>query len=178
MKAALKAWKEIAAVRLARYRLADVAPIFNLILLGSEQGHFCNLYPRPRYMAGLAIQLFTLLAGWLRLPEDGWFRCTVHVLEHRGHFAGFAILRHGAYGPKGSELYMFAVAPEFQRHGLGSTALRTIQAQLPIGHRLFAHCLPKSRGMLALLLKLGFTHQPAPRQPKVRNFVHRLAYTP
>lgn len=160
-----------------RYRLSDVAPVFNLIQHGSLAGHFCNLYTQPRYMAGLGIQLFTLLLGRIRLPADGWYRATIKILRWQEQFAGFVIIRHAAYGPRTSELYMFAIAPEYRRNGLGESMLRTVLAELPIGHRMLAHCLPGSRGMNALLRKVGFTGQPSPAKPKVPNFVHRFAYS-
>jgi GNAT superfamily N-acetyltransferase len=162
-----------------RYHLADVAPVFNLILHGSMEGHFSNVYTQPRYMAGLGIQLFTVLFGKrIKLPQDDWYRMDTTILRIENEFAGFAMVRHGAHGPKCSELYMFAVAPEFRGRGLGQTMLRTVVSHLPIGHQMVADCLPKSTAMQGLLTKLGFSaHAAPPRKRRVNNEFRHFTFS-
>lgn len=159
------------------YQLEDVAPIFNLIQQGSAEGHFCNLYLEPRYMAGLGIQLFSLL--WfnrIKLPNDGWYRVTTRVLRVDGRFAGFIMIRHAAFGEKGSEIYMMAIEKEYRRQGLGELILRQVVAERPIGHRIFAHCLPESVAMIGLVKKLGFQDIPHPLRSVVSNFFRQFVF--
>ena len=160
-----------------RYSLADVAPVFNLIQQGSRQGHFCSLYSQPPYMAGLGIQLFTLLFGRIRLPDQRWYRARVRVLRVRGKFAGFIVIRHDAPAMPGTEIYMCAIAAEYRGKGLGEWMLRAALSDIPGGHRVYAHCLPGSIRMKALLRKLGFDAEKLPSRRTRPQPLQRFVYT-
>lgn len=75
------------------YGISAIAPTFNLIQADTLRGHFCDFYTQPRYMAGLGIQLFSLLAKRIRLPDNVWYRAETMVLTLQGSYAGFLTLR-------------------------------------------------------------------------------------
>ena len=160
---------------LDNFTLSDMAPIFNLIQLGSRHGHFSNLYTRPRYMAGLGIQLFSLWkSSSIRLPDGIWHQATLKVLRIGNDFAGFVILRWEARQPNEVEIYMCGVENDFRGKGLGEWMLRTALHEVPNGHSLFADCLPKSIRMKSLLNKLGFGEAGAGTSTRMaQRFVHR-----
>jgi len=138
-------------------RLFDIAPIFNLIQVGSRSGHFSNLYTQPRYMAGLGIQLFSLWANeTIELPDSSSHHANMKVLRADSDFAGFTILLHEARRPAETEIYMCGVVNDFRGRGLGEWMLRAALLELPVGQTVFADCLPASLQMKSLLPKIGF----------------------
>jgi ribosomal protein S18 acetylase RimI-like enzyme len=149
----------------------ELAPVFNLTLQGSADGHFTPLYRQPRYMAGLGLQLFSLLAGRLRLPDGLWHRANASVLQVYGSFAGFVVLRQQ---PDEAEIYLCALLPQFRGQGLGRCMLKLALAKhLAPGQRVSADCLPASQAMKGLLQSLGFDAvkprpRPRPRPAAVR----------
>ncbi|MFA6313305.1 MAG: GNAT family N-acetyltransferase [Sterolibacterium sp.] len=105
---------------LGETRLRDIAPIFSLIQVGSHHRHFSNLYTRPRYMAGLGLQLFSLWKnGQIRLPDGIRHRAEMKVLSVAGEFAGFVILRYEASQHDAVEICMCGVHNEFRGKGMG-----------------------------------------------------------
>lgn len=161
---------------LGEARLADIAPIFNLIQAGSLNGHFSNLYSQPRYMAGLGIQLFSMWTSKrIRLPDGRWHQARIKVLKVGGEFAGFVILRQETGSPHELEIYMCGVDEQFKGKGLGEWMLRAVLAEVPDGYSLFADCLPNSAQMKSLLRKLGFgeTDSPTRASEAVERFVYR-----
>lgn len=158
-------------------RLGDIAPIFSLIQLGSHHGHFSNLYTRPRYMAGLGMQLFSLWKnGQIRLPDGIWHRAEMKVLSIAGEFAGFIILRSESSQPDAIEIYMCGVQNEFMGNGLGEWMLRTALGKLPYGCSVVADCLPNSVQMKSLLKKLGFVEAGLPESPRDSPGILRFGY--
>lgn len=139
---------------LKTFSLRDIAPTFNLIQDGCRRGHFTALYLRPRFMAGLGVQLFTLLLKCIRLSDRICYPTHAHVLMIDGVFAGFIIIRHM---PTESEIYMCSLLPEFRGKGFGRLMLaEAIAACVPKGRRLVADCLPASKEMMSTLAGLGF----------------------
>jgi RimJ/RimL family protein N-acetyltransferase len=163
--------------RVDSYSLSDVAPVFNLIQHGSAQGNFSDLYCQPAYMAGLGIQLFTLLFGCIRLPDRRWYRARARVLRVDGTFGGFIIFRHDAPAMHSTEIYMCAVTPAHREKGLGTWMLKTALSDIPAGHRVYAQCLPRSDHMKALLRKLGFGQENSRARRSVPQPVQRFVYT-
>lgn len=148
-----------------RPQLADIAPIFNLIQLGAEEGCFSNLYLRPNYQAGLALQLFSIrLFGKFRLPDGKWWRARLEVLRSDGEFAGFILTRSRSLCEQRQEIYMCAVAPRFRRGGKGRRMIRHALDQMPGGCEIEAHCLPSAMAMRRLLVDLGFRSARPSRQ--------------
>lgn len=156
------------------FRLRDVAPVFNLILEGSEDGHFSNLYRKPRYMAGLGIQLFSiLLLGQIRLPTARWYRCKITVLRDAGKCIGFVAVRLAAYAPNIDEIYMVALDANHRRHGHGKMLLREAIGQRALGKQMVVNCLPASFVMRSLVKQLGFKEVEEPKWHKVPNVIHQ-----
>lgn len=144
------------------WALRHIAPSFNLIQDGCRQGHFTRLFLQPRYMAGLGLQLFCLLAGRIRLPDGVWYRARAYALQVDGAYAGFTIIRSAGTL---CEIYMCAVADEYRGCGLGQAMLAKALAMGVQGDAaIVADCLPDSRAMMALLLRLGF-HRRGGAQP-------------
>lgn len=161
---------------LAESRLSDIAPIFNLIQAGSLNGHFSNLYTRPRYMAGLGIQLFSLWKySSIRLPDGTRHQASMKVLRLGRDFAGFVILRHDASRPIEVEIYMCGVEDDFRGKGSGEWMLRAAISEIPNGYWVFADCLPDSVQMKSLLKKLGFAETPSAAPPGVPLVAQRYA---
>ncbi|MCX7175583.1 MAG: GNAT family N-acetyltransferase [Proteobacteria bacterium] len=162
---------------LGESRLSDIAPIFNLIQNGSLNGHFSNLYTRPRYMAGLGIQLFSLCKnGRIKLPDGTWHQAKMKVLRVGGDFAGFVILRHDAHQPAESEIYMCGLENDFRGQGLGEWLLGAALSEVPVGHTVFADCLPNSVQMKTLLMKLRFDEVKLPASAQISSLARRFAY--
>ncbi|MCG2582783.1 GNAT family N-acetyltransferase [Massilia sp. TS11] len=145
-----------AQVSIDRLRAGDVVHVFNLILQGSDKGHFTPLYLEPRYAAGLGMQLFCLLTGWLRLPGGEWLRGRTSVVRIDGLFVGFLILLHR---PSHDEIYMTAVDTALHGYGLGRLLIQDVLHKQPPGRPLRADCLPASACMQRLLAGLGFERQ-------------------
>ena len=140
---------------LAPLRFSHIVAIFNLIQQGSRRGHFTRLYTRPRYIAGLGIQLFALvLTSRIKLPDGISYRAASKVLIVDGRFAGFVILRQ--VSPAGTEIYMCALSDEYRGRGLGKWMLANALADTPANHRVSAACLPASESMRSVLTALGF----------------------
>ena len=140
---------------LASLRLSDIAAVFNLIQQGSRRGHFTRLYTRPRYIAGLGIQLFALvLTSRIRLPDGISYRAASKVLIVDGRFAGFVILRQ--VSPAETEIYMCALSDEYRGKGLGKWMLANALAETPANHRISATCRAASESMRSVLIALGF----------------------
>lgn len=163
------------SARLKPLGVRQLAPVFNLVQLGSRQGHFTALYLQPQFMAGLGLQLFTLLLGWLRLPGGVWHRAHARVLVLHGQFAGFVILRKGPNGA--CEIYMCALLPALRGQGLGRQMLQqALAAHARPGQQVVADCLPASKAMMALLSSLGFgASAPRSRLPRRYETVWRAA---
>jgi ribosomal protein S18 acetylase RimI-like enzyme len=143
------------AVELSTLRLADIALVVNLILDGSRQGHFTDLYLQWLYVAGLAKQIFGLmLTSRITLPDGSTFATTTRTVRVDGDFAGFLILRHVAQ--EETEIYMCAMAPQFLGQGIGKWMIESALAELPDQHIVFADCLTASMAMRHVLLGLGF----------------------
>jgi len=155
--------------------LSDIAPIFNLIQLGSRHGQFSNLYTRPRYMAGLGIQLFSLwTSSRIRLPDGIWHQAHLKVLRVGNRFAGFVILRWEVRQPNEVEIYMCGVENDFRGTGLGEWMLRAALSAVPSRCSLFADCLPNSTPMKSLLNKLGFEELGLATSTTVPGFAQRF----
>jgi len=106
-------------------------------------------------MAGLGIQLFTLLLkSRIRLPNGVSYRATSKILLVNGLFAGFVILRQ--ISPEETEIYMCAVLKEYRGKGLGKWMLAHVLAEAPANHRISAACLSVSQSMRSVLTALGF----------------------
>jgi len=162
---------------LGKSSLSDIAPIFNLIQSGSRHGHFSNLYTRPRYMAGLGIQLFSLWkSSEIKLPDRTEHRADMKVLRVGGDFAGFIVLRHEAHRPAESEIYMCALENDFRGRGLGEWMLREALSDVPIGHVVVVSCLPASIQMKSLLLKLRFRESNIPSTSERPQIAQRFVY--
>jgi GNAT superfamily N-acetyltransferase len=156
-RCAVKRPLHLSAVKpaLASLRLSHIAPMFNLILEGSRHRHFTRLYTRPRYMAGLGIQLFTLLLrSRIRPPNGVCYRATSKILVVDGLFAGFVILRQ--VSPEETEIYMCALLNEYRGKELGKWLLANALAEAPPNHRISAACLSASDSMRSVLTALGF----------------------
>ncbi len=142
--------------------LGQLAPIFNLIQACSADGSFNRIYLRPRFQAGLGLQLFGLvLFGRIRLPDGRWSRAHLHVAERAGSFAGFIIVRDLLPGGRHCEIYLLAVPAQARRQGTGQRLLQCALAQRDSGTEVDAQCLPRARQMKQLLHRAGF----AMRQP-------------
>lgn len=146
-------------------RWSDIAPIFNLAQAGAMEGCFSNLYLRPRYQAGLAIQLFSIrLFGKLRLPDRTWSPARIDVLRCDGAFAGFVLTRSHCSDERRQEIAMCALKPQLRGSGKGRRMLRHVLDRMPAGSEIDAHCLPNAKAMRRLLGKLGFRSVSPPRQ--------------
>ncbi len=145
------------AVEVRTPRLSDIAAIFNLIQLGSANGVFTKLYLKPRYQAGLGLQLFSCLYfGRIRLPDGTRHKVKMLSAYRDSKLAGFVILRDIPSSPGCREIYMIAVAPEFQRKGVGTALLASCIEGSAAGSILEATCLPKAQAMRRLLQNAGF----------------------
>jgi RimJ/RimL family protein N-acetyltransferase len=158
---------------LAPMRLAHIAAIFNLIQDGSAAGHFTPVYTLPHYMAGLAMQLFSLLLrNRITLPDGSVHRARTRVLLDGGRFAGFIILLDGEASV---HVYMCAVRAALQRQGHGRWMLAQAIAAVPAGHVVVADCLPASLAMMAVLRKCGFARALGPVRGGARRYVRLVA---
>lgn len=156
-------------------RLSHIAAIFNLIQDGSAGGHFNPVYTVPQYMAGLGLQLFSLLLRKrIALPDGSTHRANTCVLLEGGRFAGFIILLDGG---NSVQVYMCAVRKALCGKGLGLWMLTQMIAAVPAGCVVIADCLPASQAMMAVLKKCGFARALGPAQGGARRHV-RLAVAP
>lgn len=138
-------------------RLSDIAPIFNLIQEVSALGCFSNLYLKPRYQTGLALQLFSVwLFGKIRLPSGCWFKANLHSFYEQGELAGFLLLRQLSMDGTSYEIYMCAVAANARGKNLGKRLIESAIASLPDNSIVEAECLPQALQMKRLLRRLGF----------------------
>lgn len=152
-----------------KFRLHDVAPVFNLIIETSREGAITPLYQQANYMAGLAIQLFCILFfGRFHIQGHGWFAGTVRPLYVAQTFVGFLMLRSSA-PPNQEELYLFAIDPAYRKLGLGEFALREYLGSRSMTQTITADCLPQAKDMQCLLKKVGFRTQSLPKRPSVPN---------
>lgn len=160
---------------LTESRLSDIAPIFNLIQVGSANGHFSNLYAQPRYMAGLGIQLFSLWRNnRIKLPDGSWHQASMKVLKVDRDFAGFTILRHQAKQADEIEIYMCGLETSIRGNGLGEWMMRAALSEVPSGYSLYAECLPSSVQMKSLLMKLGFSETRSTTPTQVPQLAQRF----
>lgn len=142
-------------------RVLDVGHAFRLVLEGSRHGHFSNLYLRPRYRAGLGLQLFGLLRGRLRMPGGQNFCAHARVLRLDGVFAGIVVLREVA--PAVWEIYLCAIDAAARGRGLGGKLVgQALARHCTPGDVVYADCLPASDRMKRMLLRMGFAAGPAP----------------
>ena len=149
-------------------RLVDLVAIFNLIQLGAAEGHFNPIYLKPRYQAGLGLQLLgVLLASWMRVPGGIWRAARLQVLRVEGSFTGFAlVLRIDAPpGANRRELYMCSIRPERRGVGWGRKLLLAMLESLPPGASVEADSLPAAVAMKRLLRGLGFRCLSRPMGP-------------
>lgn len=138
-------------------RMLDIAPIFNMIQHGAQQGFFNRRYLQPRYQAGLAMQLFSVrLFGKIRLPDRVWYPARLLTLGDVGGPAGFALVVRDWPAAQVDEIYMCAVAPAFRNKGYGRRLVQSLLDDLPKGHFLQAACLPHAVAMKSLLRSMGF----------------------
>ena len=148
--------------RVGAARLGDIAAVFNLIQLGAASGHFNDLYLRPRYQAGLGLQLFSAwLWGRVRVPGGLWRRAQLQVLRVDKDFAGFALILGTDPAAGLYEIYMTALAPAFRAQGWGRRMLLAALDGLPARCTVQADSLPAAAVMKQLLRSLGF--RPATR---------------
>ena len=68
-------------------------------------------------MAGLGLQLFSLLADRIRLSGRVWYQAKTSTFTVNGQFAGFVIIR---YTPPASEICMCSLWKEFRGKRLGA----------------------------------------------------------
>lgn len=137
--------------------LFDIAPIFNLIQEGSEQGCFNKIYLHPIYQAGLALQLFSVwLIGKIRLPSGTWHKAVLHVVRHEGEFAGFVLMRHLVPSGESQEIYMCAIESKYRGMGLGRQLIQLVLKNLEGNCIVEAECLPQAVQMKHLLRHMGF----------------------
>lgn len=138
-------------------KLADIAPIFNLIQEVSSLGSFSNLYLKPRYQTGLALQLFAVwLFGKIRLPSGHWFNADLHTVYEEGKLVGFLLLRQISPDSSNHEIYMCAVIDSARGNGMGKRLIESAISNLPDNCIIEAECLPQSMQMKRLLRRLGF----------------------
>ncbi|HAT29766.1 MAG TPA: hypothetical protein DCW29_02585 [Janthinobacterium sp.] len=148
-----------------RPRLADIAPIFNLIQNCSRQGVMNGAYLVPRFQAGLALQLLMVyFFGRIRLSDGAWFATRLYIGRREGRFSGFALARQFKEPGTGFEIYLFAIAPDERRRGHGRLLLQAVLDDLGAGNRVQASCLPGAIAMERLLCSLKF--QPLPKQSR------------
>lgn len=141
--------------------LLDVGQAFRLVLEGSRHGHFSNLYLKPRYRAGLGLQLFGLLRGRLRMPGGQSFRAHARVLRLDGAFAGLVVLRE--VGTAEWEIYVCAIDAAARGRGLGEKLVgQALARHCSPGDVVYADCLPASDKMKRMLLRMGFAASLAP----------------
>jgi len=134
-----------------------ITPIFNLIQNCSKSGYFNNIYLLPRYQAGLALQLFSiLLLGKIRLPNGIWYKATLYVISHKSMFVGFALIRSLVPSGSAQEIYMCAVKEKHRGNGFGKQLIQSILNNGENISIIEAECLPKSVHMKRLLCRLGF----------------------
>lgn len=168
--------KEGRHTRFETYRIKDVAPIFNLIIEMSREGVITPLYLHPTYMAGLGLQLFSILfLGRFYIHGHGWFRSAVLPIYLDEHMIGFLMTRLSVLSNQ-DEIYLFAIDPDFRGGGHGEAALRAFVAQRPITSSISADCLPATKGMLRLLAKVGFRRINLPKEPSVPNLYIPMIY--
>lgn len=100
---------------IVNFGLQDIAPVLNLILDGSAHGHFNPDYVKPPFIAGLGLQLFSLLFGRIKMPDGIWYSASARVLRVDRHTVGYAMVRRE--NNHSGEIYMLAVQREYRSLG-------------------------------------------------------------
>lgn len=156
-------------------RLTDIDPVFNLVLSGSSDGVFSDLYKQPRYLAGLAQQLFScIFLKRIQIADGTWHNTKMYSAYIDSDFAGFIIIRDIGKS-ECREIYLFAVSPRFRQMGVGRELIDYCRMQMLPGESLEASCLPKAKIMKHLLKASGFTSEKKPNSdtPKAQRWVFR-----
>ncbi|VVM90426.1 hypothetical protein PS663_02799 [Pseudomonas fluorescens] len=135
----------------------DLDFIYTLILVGSERGHFSEMFLTPEGSKGLRVNLRSILTKKQRLDAR---KPAYGVIYHNeGTPVGF-LINSSIYESKGTEIWMMAISEEFQNHGHGSALLDEILRNFA-DYRglLMARCHPASEVMFKMFIKRGFTHK-------------------
>jgi len=135
----------------------DLNFIYELIIFGSERGHFSEAFLTPEGSKGLRLNLRSILTKKQRLDAR---KPAYGVIYHNeGTSVGF-LINSSIYESKGTEIWMMAISEEFQNHGHGSALLDEILRNFA-DYRglLMARCHPASEVMFKMFIKRGFTHK-------------------
>jgi GNAT superfamily N-acetyltransferase len=138
--------------------LRDFLPMFNLIQECCASCYFNPIYLRPRYQAGLALQLLGILFfGRLRLPGGAWHSAQIRVaFSDNNQFSGLIIMRDCSNVEPNVEIYMCAVPRPFRGGGIGGLLIRFVIDNVAPGTIVIAECLPSASTMKQLLRRCGF----------------------
>ena len=132
--------------------------IFDLMMTGAERGVFSDGFMKKTG----AFRLFWWISRrviaqnkWSssRANQEDWYLITIKTDE-----IGFVTVK-SSYMPNGDAtkvIVLFALAPQHQNHGHGTTVLKSFVDAQPGGTTVFVHCTKYARAMQRVLKNLRF----------------------